>query len=171
MFVAPPGALGLPLRRLAAGQGDVAQVEDRKRVSLRVEDPTLKGHQVVAGEQQVEIPVAGRGLGGGINNRIKEHVSDTSLKTQIRSENAFWFRGSEHHDPDCCATRTRCAASMRLADGKRGKRLGPRGNNKARRPRDAQMSACQSVGGAGRQVTFNGALCKHQLGFEDSNSG
>lgn len=103
MFVAPPGALGLLLRRLAAGQGDVAQVEDRKRVSLRVEDPTLKGHQVVAGEQQVEIPVAGRGWGGGgINNRIKEHVSDTSLKTQIRSENAFWFRGSEHQDPDCC---------------------------------------------------------------------
>lgn len=63
--VAPPGASFLPLRRLAAGQGDVAQVEDRKRVSLRVEDPTLKGHQVVAGEQQVEVPVVGRWRGGG----------------------------------------------------------------------------------------------------------
>lgn len=63
--VAPPGASCLPLRRLAAGQGDVAQVEDRKWVSLRVEDPTLKGHQVVAGEQQVEVPVVGRWRGGG----------------------------------------------------------------------------------------------------------
>lgn len=63
--MAPPGASCLPLRRLAAGQGDVAQVEDRKRVSLRVEDPTLKGHQVVAGEQQVEVPVVGRWRGGG----------------------------------------------------------------------------------------------------------
>lgn len=61
----PPGGLRLPLRRFAAGQGDVAQVEDRKRVSLRVEDPTLKRHQVVAGEQQVEIPVVGRRRGGG----------------------------------------------------------------------------------------------------------
>lgn len=57
--MAPPGASRLQLRRLAAGQGDVAQVEDRKRVSLRVEDPTLKRHQVIAGEQQVEIPVVG----------------------------------------------------------------------------------------------------------------
>lgn len=67
--MAPPGASRLQLRRLAAGQGDVAQVEDRKRVSLRVEDPTLKRHQVVAGEQQVEIPVVvvvgGEGVGGG----------------------------------------------------------------------------------------------------------
>lgn len=62
--MAPPGASRLQLRRLAAGQGDVAQVEDRKRVSLRVEDPTLKRHQVVAGEQQVEIPVVGGGVGG-----------------------------------------------------------------------------------------------------------
>lgn len=51
---------------LAAGEGDVAQVEDGKRVSLRVEDPALKRHQVVAGEQQVEIPVVGGwGWGGG----------------------------------------------------------------------------------------------------------
>lgn len=66
---APPEAFCLPLRRLAAGQGDVAQVEDRKRVGLRVEDPTLKRHQVVAGEQQVEIPVVGwwrGGVGGGV---------------------------------------------------------------------------------------------------------
>lgn len=62
--VAPPGAFCLPLRRLAAGQGDVAQVEDRKWVSLRVEDPALKRHQVVAGEQQVEIPVVGWWRGG-----------------------------------------------------------------------------------------------------------
>lgn len=55
----------LPPRRLAAGEGDVAQVEDRKWVRLRVEDPALKWHQVVAGEQQVEIPVVvGGGWGG-----------------------------------------------------------------------------------------------------------
>lgn len=63
--MAPPGASCLPLRRLAAGQGDVAQVEDRKRMGLRVEDPTLERHQVVAGEQQVEIPVAGAVEGWG----------------------------------------------------------------------------------------------------------
>lgn len=53
------GVVRLPLSRLAAGQRDVAQVEDRKWVSLRVEDPTLKRHQVVAGEQQVQIPEEG----------------------------------------------------------------------------------------------------------------
>ena len=58
------GPVCLPLGRLAAGQGDVAQVEDRKRVSLRVEDPTLKRHQVVAGEQQVQIPGGGGGYVG-----------------------------------------------------------------------------------------------------------
>lgn len=64
--VAPPGGPPrLPPRRLAAGEGDVAQVEDGKRVSLRVEDPALKRHQVVAGEQQVEIPGGGGGGGGG----------------------------------------------------------------------------------------------------------
>lgn len=52
----------LPLGRLAAGQRDVAQVEDGQRVGLRVEDPALKRHQVVAGEQQVEVPVV---VGGG----------------------------------------------------------------------------------------------------------
>lgn len=59
------GPVCLPLSWLAAGQGDVAQVEDRKRVSLRVEDPTLKRHQVVAGEQKVQIPGGGgmRGVG------------------------------------------------------------------------------------------------------------
>lgn len=62
--VAPPGGPPrLPPRRLAAGEGDVAQVEDGKRVSLRVEDPALEWHQVVAGEQQVEIPVVGAGGG------------------------------------------------------------------------------------------------------------
>lgn len=69
--VAPPGAaveeeempVCLPLSRLTARQGDVAQVEDRKWVSLRVEDPTLQRHQVVAGEQQVQIPEGG--VGGG----------------------------------------------------------------------------------------------------------
>lgn len=64
--MAPPGAavkeegfVCLPLSRLAARQGDVAQVEDRKWVSLRVKDPTLQRHQVVAGEQQVQIPEEG----------------------------------------------------------------------------------------------------------------
>lgn len=46
----------LPLERLAAGQRDVAQVEDGQRVGLRVEDPALQRHQVVAGEQQVQVP-------------------------------------------------------------------------------------------------------------------
>lgn len=58
--MAPP-TVSLPPRRLAAGEGDVAQVEDGERVGLRVEDPALKWHQVVAGEQQVEIPVGGWG--------------------------------------------------------------------------------------------------------------
>lgn len=63
--MAPPGAAAeevhgcLPLNRLAAGQGDVAQVEHRERVGLRVEDPALQRHQVVAGEQQVQIPEGG----------------------------------------------------------------------------------------------------------------
>lgn len=52
-------SLSLPLRRLAAGQGDVAQVEDREWVSLCVEDPALQRHQVVAGEQQVQVPGGG----------------------------------------------------------------------------------------------------------------
>lgn len=68
--MAPPGAAAeevhgcLPLNRLAAGQGDVAQVEHRERVGLRVEDPALQRHQVVAGEQQVQIPEGGRGRTG-----------------------------------------------------------------------------------------------------------
>lgn len=63
--MAPPGAAAeevhgcLPLDRLTAGQGDVAQVEHRERVGLRVEDPALQRHQVVAGEQQVQIPEGG----------------------------------------------------------------------------------------------------------------
>lgn len=56
-------SLCLPLRRLAARQGDVAQVEDRERVSLCVEDPALQRHQVVAGEQQVQIPGGGVEMG------------------------------------------------------------------------------------------------------------
>lgn len=46
----------LPLSGLAAGQGDVSQVEDWQWVSLRVENPVLQGQQVIAGEQQVQIP-------------------------------------------------------------------------------------------------------------------
>lgn len=53
------GGGGLPLSRLAAGEGDVAQVEHRKWVSLCVENPALQRHQVIAGEQQVEIPAGG----------------------------------------------------------------------------------------------------------------
>lgn len=56
------GPVCLPLSRLAARQGDVAQMENRKWMSLRVKDPTLQRHQVVAGEQQVQIP---GGVGGG----------------------------------------------------------------------------------------------------------
>lgn len=69
------GAFCLPLRRLAAGQRDVAQVEDRKWVSLRVEDPALKRHQVVAGEQQVEIPVVERwrGVGVGVGGLVRKN--------------------------------------------------------------------------------------------------
>lgn len=60
-----PAPVHLPMSWLAARQGDVAQVEDRKRVSLRVEDPIFQRHQVVAGEQQVQIPGGwGRGVGG-----------------------------------------------------------------------------------------------------------
>lgn len=55
----------LSLSRLAPRQGDVAQVEDRKRVSLSVENPALQRHQVVTGEQQVQIPEGGEGRGGG----------------------------------------------------------------------------------------------------------
>lgn len=49
----------LPLSWLTARQGDVTQVEDRKWVGLRVEDPVFKRHQVIAGEQQVQIPEGG----------------------------------------------------------------------------------------------------------------
>lgn len=95
MWVAPPGgAVCLPPRRLAAGQGDVAQVEDWKRVSLRVEDPTLKWHQVVAGEQQVEIPMVGVGVGGkeaGVSRsdtefsiqRWRDNISATTHDYQV----------------------------------------------------------------------------------------
>lgn len=54
----------LSLSRLTARQGDVAQVEDGKWMSLCVEDPALKGQQVVAGEQQIQIPEGGGGAGG-----------------------------------------------------------------------------------------------------------
>lgn len=68
-----PPLVSLPPRRLAAGEGDVAQVEDGERVGLRVEDPALKRHQVVAREQQVEIPVGGGsgGVGGGKRSRVE----------------------------------------------------------------------------------------------------
>lgn len=49
----------LLLSRLTAGQRDVAQVEDRKWVSLCVEDPTLQRQEVIAGEQQVQVPKGG----------------------------------------------------------------------------------------------------------------
>lgn len=57
------GSVSLSLSRLTARQGDVAQVEDGKWMSLRVEDPTLQWQQVVAGEQQVQIPEKGVGRG------------------------------------------------------------------------------------------------------------
>lgn len=68
--MAPPAAVveeaasRLPLSGLAAGQGDVAQVQDGKWVSLRVENPALERQQVVAGEQQVQIPGGDGGVGG-----------------------------------------------------------------------------------------------------------
>lgn len=58
-------SLHLSLSRLAAWQGDVAQVEDGKWMSLCVENPALQGQQVVAGEQQVQIPEGGGGWGAG----------------------------------------------------------------------------------------------------------
>ena len=46
----------LPLSRLAAGQRDVAQVENRKRVSLRVEDELIQAEQLrVVREEQVQV--------------------------------------------------------------------------------------------------------------------
>lgn len=57
------GLVCLSLRRFAARQGDVTQVEDRKWVSLCIEDPALQRQQVVTGEQQVKIPER-RGRGG-----------------------------------------------------------------------------------------------------------
>lgn len=72
--MAPPGAVEeyeeaeqtrLPLSRLAAREGDVTQVEHGERVSLSVEDPALQRQQVVAGEQQVQIPEGGWMGGGG----------------------------------------------------------------------------------------------------------
>lgn len=68
------GSVCLPLSRLTARQGDVAQMEDGEWVSLCVEDPTLQRHQVVAGEQQVEIPDgAGRRVRGtgGIHKGVR----------------------------------------------------------------------------------------------------
>lgn len=56
----------LSLSRLAAWQGDVAQVEDGKWMSFRVENPALQGQQVVAGEQQVQIPEGDGVLGGEV---------------------------------------------------------------------------------------------------------
>lgn len=103
--MAPPGgALCLPPRRLAAGQGDVAQVEDWKWVGLRVEDPTLKWHQVVAGEQQVEIPVVGTGVGcGGGGKEAGVSRSDTEFSIQRWRGN---ISGVGHQYPECCGSDT-----------------------------------------------------------------
>lgn len=78
-------SLCLPLRRLAARQGDVAQVEDRERVSLCVEDPALQRHQVVAGEQQVQIPGGGVGWKWVRKVKKKKKVNNGTDRQQTAS--------------------------------------------------------------------------------------
>ena len=53
----------LALGGLAAGQGDVPQVEHGQRVGLCVEHPAVQRQQVITGEEQVQVPGAG-GRGG-----------------------------------------------------------------------------------------------------------
>lgn len=50
----------LPLG-LAPWEGEVGQVQYRQGVGLRVEHPALQRHQVITGEQQVQIPGQDRG--------------------------------------------------------------------------------------------------------------
>lgn len=62
----PPGGLeapwSLPLA-LAPWEGEVGKVQYRQGVGLRVEHPALQRHQVITGEQQVQIPGEERGRG------------------------------------------------------------------------------------------------------------
>ena len=58
---AAPGGVeaSLPLC-LTAREGDVGHVEEGQWVGLCVEHPALQGHQLISGEQQVQVPGVGR---------------------------------------------------------------------------------------------------------------